>query len=59
MNLHIRKGSKSNWQNHPFIVYGNVGTLKELKRMGFRTFSPFIDESYDLTKYTKKNGYGI
>ena len=41
-------------QNHPFIVYGNVGTLKELKRMGFRTFSPFIDESYDLEPNIQK-----
>ena len=41
-------------QNHPFIVYGNVGTLKELKRMGFKTFEPFIDESYDLEPNIQK-----
>ena len=34
--------------NHPFIVFGSKGTLRELRRMGFRTFEPFIDESYDL-----------
>ena len=32
---------------HPFIVYGSHGTLKMLKELGFKTFSPFIDESYD------------
>ena len=32
----------------PFIVLGDYCTLKELKRLGFKTFEPFIDESYDL-----------
>ena len=32
----------------PFIVLGDYGTLTELKRLGFKTFEPFIDESYDL-----------
>lgn len=32
---------------HPFIVYGNPNTLKELKNMGFYTFPEFFDESYD------------
>jgi hypothetical protein len=32
---------------HPFIVYGSHGTLSMLKDLGFKTFSPFIDESYD------------
>ncbi len=32
----------------PFIVLGDYGTLAELKRLGFKTFEPFIDESYDL-----------
>lgn len=36
--------------NHPFIVYGSVGTLKHLRKMGFKTFEPYIDESYDLEK---------
>lgn len=31
----------------PFIVLGDYGTLAELKRLGFKTFEPFIDESYD------------
>ena len=32
----------------PFIVLGDYGTLTELKRLGFKSFEPFIDESYDL-----------
>jgi hypothetical protein len=31
-----------------FIVLGDYGTIAELKRLGFKTFEPFIDESYDL-----------
>jgi len=31
----------------PFIMVGNPGTLKYIKELGFKTFSPFIDESYD------------
>lgn len=36
-------------QYHPFIVYGSPFTLKNLKELGFKTFSPYIDESYDET----------
>ena len=32
---------------HPTIYMGNMGSLKKLKEMGFKTFHPFIDESYD------------
>lgn len=32
----------------PFIVLGDYNTLAELRRLGFKTFEPFIDESYDL-----------
>jgi hypothetical protein len=32
----------------PFIYVGNPHALKKLKELGFKTFSPFIDESYDL-----------
>lgn len=31
----------------PFIMIGDAGTLKELHNIGFKTFHPFIDESYD------------
>ena len=32
----------------PFIFVGPAYGLNELKKLGFKTFSPFIDESYDL-----------
>lgn len=31
----------------PFIIVGNAFTLKSLKDLGFKTFSPYIDETYD------------
>lgn len=33
--------------HHPFIVMGNKHSLKELKKLGYKTFSNWIDESYD------------
>lgn len=33
--------------SHPFVVLAPSNTLKYLKDLGFKTFSPFIDESYD------------
>ncbi len=35
---------------HPFILVGEHGALSELRRLGFRTFHPLIDESYDTEK---------
>lgn len=32
---------------HPFVMVGNGGILRELRRKGFQTFHPFIDERYD------------
>jgi hypothetical protein len=32
---------------HPFIIAGRPHMLKYLRQLGYRTFSPFIDESYD------------
>ena len=32
---------------HPFIIFGNQGTLKYLKSIGYKTFSPWINEEYD------------
>lgn len=32
---------------HPFLYVGSPGTLVELRRLGFKTFSPWLDESYD------------
>jgi len=31
----------------PFIIVGNPGILRKLKEWGFKTFEPYIDESYD------------
>ena len=33
---------------HPFIVWGQPGTLHFLKDLGFETFENLFDESYDL-----------
>ena len=38
---------KPMWHCQPFVVYGNPGTLVQLKKLGYKTFSNFIDESYD------------
>ena len=35
---------------HPFILVGSPGSLKFIREYGFKTFSPFIDESYDDVK---------
>ena len=32
---------------HPFVYLGNARALQELRALGFETFSPVIDESYD------------
>lgn len=37
----------------PFIILGDYNTLGELKKLGFKTFEPFIDESYDTEKDPK------
>jgi hypothetical protein len=37
----------------PFILYGQVGALAELKHMGYKTFDPWWDESYDNISSSK------
>jgi len=32
---------------HPFLILGNPGSIKQLKDLGFMTFSDFWDENYD------------
>lgn len=32
---------------HPFIILGNRGSLKKLRELGYKTFHPYINESYD------------
>lgn len=35
-------------QGLPFLVVGTPGLLRYLRKLGFQTFSPIIDEGYDL-----------
>ena len=39
--------------NHIFIAVAPYETLKSIRSRGFKTFSPYIDESYD----NEKNSY--
>ena len=32
---------------HPFIILGTVNSIKTLRDLGYKSFSPYIDESYD------------
>jgi len=32
---------------HPFVIFGRPGTIKGLHKLGFKTFSPYFNESYD------------
>jgi hypothetical protein len=32
---------------HPFVLVSTPGSLKELRKRGYKTFSPYIDEAYD------------
>jgi hypothetical protein len=33
--------------SQPFIIFGSKGSLKELKKLGYKTFDKWFDESYD------------
>ena len=35
---------------HPFVILGCTGYLQCLHDLGFQTFSPWLDEAYDLVK---------
>ena len=40
---------------HPFVLLAPSNSLSNLKRIGYKTFSPWIDESYDNEKdHTKR-----
>jgi len=47
---YTEKTYKCFWMKHPFIVAGNHKVLDTLKQDGFKTFHPYIDESYDEIK---------
>jgi hypothetical protein len=36
--------------NQPFVIFGTIGSLAHLRELGYKTFSNWIDESYDYTK---------
>lgn len=38
----------------PFIIVGSKHSLKYLRKLGYKTFSPFIDESYDELEDTER-----
>lgn len=42
------KSFKSFWYKRPFVIVGAVGSLQYLKKIGFKTFDSWFDESYDL-----------
>ena len=44
------KTVKNLYIGKPFIVMCGVGTLAKIQNQGFKTFSPWIDESYDNIK---------
>ena len=47
-NLYItEKSYKPFFSGNPQLIYGNPGTLEQLRRAGFRTFPEIFDESYD------------
>lgn len=48
-NIHLsEKTFKVVTQRHPFLMVNNPYALATLKQIGYKTFSPFIDESYDI-----------
>jgi hypothetical protein len=44
--------SEKTWKpllvGHPFMTFGNKGTLEYLRSIGYKTFGQWFDESYDL-----------
>lgn len=46
-NWITEKTVKNLYIGKPFIVLGGVGALAKIRSFGFKTFSPWIDESYD------------
>lgn len=46
--VYTEKIFKPIWHLRPFILAGGQGGLSNLRALGFETFSPWFDESYDL-----------
>jgi len=53
-NRYTEKTLKPISAGQPFIVSGNYQTLKLLKKDGFRTFHPYINENYDEEENPRK-----
>lgn len=47
-NRYTEKTLKAIAMKSPFLIAGNYQVLKQLRKEGFRTYHPMIDESYDL-----------
>jgi hypothetical protein len=45
--FHTEKTWKTIRAKHPFIITSVPNTLKGLRELGYKTFHPYIDESYD------------
>ena len=43
----------------PFIILGTTNSLQYLKEQGYKTFSPWIDESYDQEQDVRARWYAI
>jgi hypothetical protein len=39
---------------HPALVVGNPSSLQLVRELGFETFSPFLDESYDSAEMAQE-----
>ena len=43
----------------PFILYAMPGSLKVLREQGYKTFSPYINETYDLIENDEDRSVAI
>lgn len=54
MTNHVRRFTEKTLKplamGHPFVLAGNWRTLELLRSYGFRTFSPFVNETYDMIR---------
>lgn len=46
--IFTEKTMRSIYLGKPFLLIGSAGSLQELHKLGFKTFSDFWDESYDF-----------
>ena len=58
--LHITEKTYRNFiYKKPFIILGQAGQLKFIRELGYKTFSPIIDESYDDCTDSSKRFYMV